>query len=133
MQGEDLLHYGLIPEFIGRLPVIVTLRELSVEALMRIILEPKNAIIKQYKKLFSIDGTELEIEQDAVRAVAEKAIAKKTGARGLRSILEEILTDIMYEIPSRSDVKKVIITKSCIEGGEPTLVLGEDARDKEIV
>ena len=133
VQGEDLLHYGLIPEFIGRLPVIVTLRELSVEALMRIILEPKNAIIKQYKKLFSIDGTELEIEQDAVRAVAEKAIAKKTGARGLRSILEEILTDIMYEIPSRSDVKKVIITKSCIEGGEPTLVLGEDARDKEIV
>ncbi len=133
VQGEDLLHYGLIPEFIGRLPVIVTLRELSVEALMRIILEPKNAIIKQYQKLFSIDGTELEIEQDAVRAVAEKAIAKKTGARGLRSILEEILTDIMYEIPSRSDVKKVIITKSCIEGGEPTLVLGESAQDKEIV
>ncbi len=129
VQGEDLLHYGLIPEFIGRLPVIVTLRELSVEALMRIILEPKNAIIKQYQKLFSIDGTELEIEQDAVRAVAEKAIAKKTGARGLRSILEEILTDIMYEIPSRSDVKKVIITKACIEGGEPTLVLGEDAKE----
>ena len=132
VQSEDLLRYGLIPELIGRLPVIVTLNELSVNALMRIVTEPKNSLIRQYKKLFELDGVELEVETEAVRAIAEKAAAKKTGARGLRSIVEEILTDIMYEIPSRSDVKKVIITRSCVEGGEPTLVLGERAQDKEI-
>lgn len=123
VQGEDLLRYGLIPEFIGRLPVIVTLDELNVDALVRIITEPKNAIIKQYKKLFALDSVELEIEPDAVRAVAEKAIEKKTGARGLRSILEEVMTDVMYEIPSRDDIEKVIITKACIGGAAPTLVL----------
>ena len=132
VQSEDLLRYGLIPELIGRLPVIVTLNELSVNALMRIITEPKNSLIRQYQKLFELDGVELEVETEAVRAIAEKAAAKKTGARGLRSIVEEILTDIMYEIPSRSDVKKVIITKTCVEGGEPTLVLSENAQDKEI-
>ena len=132
VQSEDLLRYGLIPELIGRLPVIVTLNELSVNALMRIITEPKNSLIRQYKKLFELDGVELEVETEAVRAIAEKAAAKKTGARGLRSIVEEILTDIMYEIPSRSDVRKVIITKSCVEGGEPTLVLSENAQNKEI-
>ena len=132
VQSEDLLRYGLIPELIGRLPVIVTLNELSVNALMRIVTEPKNSLIRQYKKLFELDGVELEVETEAVRAIAEKAAAKKTGARGLRSIVEEILTDIMYEIPSRSDVRKVIITKSCVEGGEPTLVLSENAQNKEI-
>ena len=132
VQSEDLLRYGLIPELIGRLPVIVTLNELSVNALMRIITEPKNSLIRQYKKLFELDGVELDVETEAVRAIAEKAASKKTGARGLRSIVEEILTDIMYEIPSRSDVKKVIITKACVEGGEPTLVLSENAQDKEI-
>ena len=132
VQSEDLLRYGLIPELIGRLPVIVTLNELSVNALMRIITEPKNSLIRQYKKLFELDGVELEVETEAIRAIAEKAASKKTGARGLRSIVEEILTDIMYEIPSRSDVKKVVITKACVEGGEPTLVLGENAQDKEI-
>ena len=132
VQSEDLLRYGLIPELIGRLPVIVTLNELSVNALMRIITEPKNSLIRQYKKLFELDGVELEVETEAVRAIAEKAASKKTGARGLRSIVEEILTDIMYEIPSRNDVKKVVITKACVEGGEPTLVLGENAQDKEI-
>ncbi|MBR5642276.1 MAG: ATP-dependent Clp protease ATP-binding subunit ClpX [Firmicutes bacterium] len=132
VQSEDLLRYGLIPELIGRLPVIVTLNELSVDALMRIITEPKNSLIRQYKKLFEMDGVELEVETEAVRAIAEKAASKKTGARGLRSIVEEILTDIMYEIPSRSDVRKVIITKSCVEGGEPTLVLSENAQGKEI-
>lgn len=133
VQSEDLLRYGLIPELIGRLPVIVTLNELSVNALMRIITEPKNSLIRQYKKLFELDGVELDVETEAVRAIAEKAAAKKTGARGLRSIVEEILTDIMYEIPSRTDVKKVIITKACVEGGEPTLVLGDPAEDgKEI-
>ena len=132
VQSEDLLRYGLIPELIGRLPVIVTLNELSVNALMRIITEPKNSLIRQYKKLFELDGVELDVETEAVRAIAEKAASKKTGARGLRSIVEEILTDIMYEIPSRIDVKKVIITKACVEGGEPTLVLSENAQDKEI-
>ncbi len=131
VQPEDLLHYGLIPEFIGRLPVIATLNPLSETALMRIITEPKNAILKQYKKLFEIDGVELEMDREAIRAVAFSAVERKTGARGLRSILEETMTDIMYEIPSRSDIRKVIINKACIEGAEPTLVLAEK-EDKEI-
>ena len=114
IQAEDLLHYGLIPEFIGRVPVITTLDELSIDALIKIILEPKNALVKQYKKLFEYDGVELEIEDDAIRLIAEKAAAKKTGARGLRSIFEEVMTDIMYDIPSKPDVKKVVITKDMI-------------------
>ena len=125
VRTEDLLKFGLIPEFIGRLPVIVTLDELSEDALVRIITEPKNALLKQDQKLFKIDGVELEIEPEAVRAVAKKTLERKTGARGLRSILEGIMTDIMYEIPSRDDVKKCIITKETItEGAQPTLVLG---------
>lgn len=125
VRTEDLLKFGLIPEFIGRLPVMVTLDELSEDALVRIITEPKNALLKQYQKLFKIDGVELEIEPEAVRAVAQKTLERKTGARGLRSILEGIMTDIMYEIPSRDDVKKCIITKETItEGAQPTLVLG---------
>ena len=120
---EDLLKFGLIPEFIGRLPVMVTLEELSEEALVRIITEPKNALLKQYKKLFKIDGEDLEIREDAIRAVAQKALERKTGARGLRSILEGVMTDIMYEIPSRDDVKKCIITKETItDGAKPVLV-----------
>ena len=130
VQAEDLLHYGLIPEFIGRLPVIVTLQELSTDALVRIICEPKNAILKQYKKLFEIDGVELEVEPAAVKRVAEKAQKRKTGARGLRSILEQVMTDVMYEIPSRKDIKKVIVTKQTIEGGEPTLVLSEKTKNR---
>lgn len=130
VQAEDLLHYGLIPEFIGRLPVIVTLQELSTDALVRIICEPKNAILKQYKKLFEIDGVELEVEPAAVKSVAEKAQKRKTGARGLRSILEQVMTDVMYEIPSRKDIKKVIVTKQTIEGGEPTLVLSEKTKSR---
>ncbi|MBR6584306.1 MAG: ATP-dependent protease ATP-binding subunit ClpX, partial [Firmicutes bacterium] len=123
VQAEDLLKFGLIPEFIGRLPVIVTLDELSEDALVKIITEPKNAILKQYRKLFRIDGVELEIEEEAIRAVAKKAIERKTGARGLRSILEGVMTDIMYDIPSRDDVKKCIITKDTIENGaHPTLI-----------
>lgn len=124
IQPEDLMKYGLIPEFIGRLPVIVTLEELSKDALVRIITEPKNALLKQYKKLFSMDDVELEIESDAIERVAEKAIERKTGARGLRSILECIMTDIMYEIPSRNDVRKCIVTKGTIDNDiMPTLVL----------
>lgn len=131
IQPEDLMKYGLIPEFIGRLPVIVTLQELSKEALVRIITEPKNALLKQYKKLFSMDDVELEIESDAIERVAEKAIERKTGARGLRSILERIMTDIMYEIPSRNDVRKCIITKGTIDNDiMPTLVLVDSNKDE---
>lgn len=124
VQGEDLLKFGLIPEFIGRLPVMVTLEDLNKDALVRIIKEPKNAILKQYKKLFEMDGVDLEIEEDAILRVAELAIERKTGARGLRSILEHIMTDVMYEIPSRDDIQKVIITRGTIDCGTgPALVL----------
>lgn len=129
VQGEDLLKYGLIPEFIGRLPVMVTLEELSKEALVRIIKEPKNALLKQYKKLFQIDGVELEVEEDAVIRLAEKAIERKTGARGLRSIMEHIMTDIMFDIPSRDDIRKCIITKGTIDHNSgPTLVLRDSKK-----
>lgn len=132
VQPEDLLKYGLIPEFIGRLPVMVTLEELNKQALVRIIKEPKNAILKQYKKLFQIDGVELEIEEDAINRVAEKAIERKTGARGLRSILEHVMTDVMFEIPSRTDIKKCIITKGTIDQNTgPTLVLQDLKRVRE--
>ena len=118
IQAEDLLRYGLIPEFIGRLPVIATLDELSIDALIDIITKPRNAIVKQYKKLFEMDGVELEVTDDAIRRVAEKALERKTGARGLRAILETVMTDTMFEIPSRPDIKKVVITADTIDGGK---------------
>ncbi len=127
LQPEDLIKYGLIPEFVGRLPVMVTLEELDEEALISILTEPKNALVKQYKELFEMDGVELEFDNGALNAIAEKAIERKTGARGLRSIIEETLLDIMYEIPSREDIEKCLITKETILGGEPTLVLSEQA------
>ncbi|NMA87162.1 MAG: ATP-dependent Clp protease ATP-binding subunit ClpX [Tissierellia bacterium] len=127
LQPEDLIKYGLIPEFVGRLPVMVTLEELDEEALISILTEPKNALVKQYKELFEMDGVELEFDNGALNAIAEKAIERKTGARGLRSIIEETLLDIMYEIPSRDDIEKCLITKETILGGEPTLVLSERA------
>lgn len=131
IQPEDLLKYGLIPEFIGRLPVIVTLEELSKEALVQIITEPKNALLKQYKKLFAMDDVELEIEDEAIERIAEKAIERKTGARGLRGILENVMTDIMYEIPSRKDVEKCIITKETIDKEiEPKLLLIDQSKAK---
>lgn len=123
-QPEDLLKFGLIPEFIGRLPVMVTLEELSEEALVRIIKEPKNALLKQYKKLLAMDGVELEMDDQAVRAVAKQAIERRTGARGLRSIMEGMMTEIMYEIPSREDVKRCIVSKETVENkAKPSLVL----------
>lgn len=132
VQPEDLLKFGLIPEFIGRLPVMVTLDELSEDALVRIITEPKNALLKQYRKLFRLDNVELEIEPEAIRAVAKKAIERKTGARGLRSILEGVMTDIMYDIPSRTDVRKCIITRETIEEGcRPTLVMDKGKGTKK--
>lgn len=123
-QPEDLLKYGLIPEFIGRLPVMVTLEELSKEALVQIITEPKNAILKQYKKLLALDDVELEVEDEAIERIAEKAIERKTGARGLRGIMEDVMTDIMYEIPSREDVQKCIVSREAIDKKvEPKLIL----------
>ena len=130
IQPEDLLKFGLIPEFIGRLPVIVTLEELTEESLIRIMKEPKNALIRQYKKLFELDHVELEIVEEAVSAIAKKAIERKTGARGLRSIFEKAMTDIMFDIPSRKDVKKCVITKETItDEQEPRLVLSEPAEE----
>lgn len=130
VRPEDLLKFGLIPEFIGRLPVIVTLENLTEEALVRIISEPKNALLKQYRKLFSLDNVELEIEPEAVKAVARKAIERKTGARGLRSILEGVMTDIMYDLPSRDDVVKCIITEDTIvNNGSPKLVLKNENKN----
>ncbi len=132
VQPEDLLKYGLIPEFIGRLPVIITLAELGKEALIRIIKEPKNALIKQYKKLFEMDNVELEVEEEAYIAIAEKAIEKKTGARGLRSIMERVMTEIMYEIPSRNDILKCIVTKDTIHNNTtPTLVIEDSKKNQE--
>jgi len=126
IQPEDLLKYGLIPEFVGRLPVIVTLEELDEESLVKILTEPKNALVKQYKELFTMDGVELEFEEEALYEIAKKAIERKTGARGLRSILEDIMLDIMYEIPSRDDIEKCIITKETVEKRvSPTLVLSD--------
>ena len=124
---QDLLKFGLIPEFIGRLPIIATLRELDKEALIQILIEPKNALIKQYQKLFEIDGVELSFEQEAVEAIVEKAIERKTGARGLRSIIEEIMRDIMYEIPSNPNIEKCKITKNTVlNSAGPEIVINEE-------
>ena len=111
---DDLLKYGLIPEFVGRLPVAVSLDSLDKEALIRILTEPKNAIIKQYQKFLQLDRVELVFTNDALDAAAEGALKQRTGARGLRSIIEDVLLDVMYEIPSRADVKKVIINGEVI-------------------
>ncbi|MGO2686031.1 MAG: ATP-dependent Clp protease ATP-binding subunit ClpX [Enterococcus italicus] len=123
---EDLLKFGLIPEFIGRLPVMAALDKLTVDDLVRILTEPKNALVKQYKKLLSLDETELVFEDDALRAIAQKAIERNTGARGLRSIIEEIMMDIMFEVPSQEEIEKVIITKeAALETEKPTIIYAE--------
>ena len=132
LEPEDLLKFGLIPEFIGRLPVMVTLEELTEDALIRIMKEPKNALVKQFRKLFEIDGVEFEIEDEAIRLVAKKAIERKTGARGLRSILEHAMTNVMFDIPSEEDVEKCIITADTIEKGtEPVLIYGDRKEETE--
>ena len=120
---EDLLKYGLIPEFVGRLPVIVTLNALDESALIKVLTEPKNALTKQYQKLFQIDGVALEFTDDALEAIAKEAISRNTGARGLRAILEGLMMDIMFDIPSRDDVYKCIITKEVVERREKPLIL----------
>ncbi len=123
VEPDDLVKFGLIPEFVGRLPVIATLEELDEAALMQILTEPKNALTKQYARLFEMEGVELEFRSDALHAVARKALERKTGARGLRSILEGILLDTMYEIPSAKDVSKVVIDESVIEGSSKPLLI----------
>lgn len=123
LEPEDLVHYGLIPEFVGRLPVIATLEELDVEALVQILTEPKNSLTKQYSKMFEMEGVEVDFREDGLRAIAEKGMERKTGARGLRSILEGVLLDSMYNIPSLDNVSKVVIDESVIRGdSEPLLV-----------
>ena len=129
VEPEDLIKFGLIPELIGRLPVVATLQELDEEALIQILIEPKNALIKQYQKLFSMEGVELEIRPTALHAVARKAIKRKTGARGLRSIIEASLLDIMYDLPTLTGVEKVVVDEGTIEdGGKPLLIYAEQQK-----
>ena len=117
---EDLIKFGLIPEFIGRLPVVASVTSLDKEALVKILTEPRNALVKQYRKLFEMDGVELEFTDDAMEAVADQAILRGTGARGLRAIMEEVLLPVMYDIPSRDDVAKVVVTEQTVrEQREP--------------
>ena len=123
---EDLLKFGLIPEFVGRVPIIVTLHQLEEDALVNILTQPKNALVKQFSKLLEMDGVQLEFEEDALKEIAKLAIDRKTGARGLRAILEAIMLDVMYDVPSRSDVKKCVITKDTVKTSKvPMLILGE--------
>ncbi|MEJ2362393.1 MAG: ATP-dependent Clp protease ATP-binding subunit ClpX [Gammaproteobacteria bacterium] len=123
VEPEDLIKYGLIPEFVGRLPVVATLNELDEDALVQILTEPKNALTKQYQKLFEMEGCELEFRLDALRAVARKAMERKTGARGLRSILEHVLLDTMYDLPSMNNIEKVVIDEPVIEAdGKPLYI-----------
>lgn len=131
LEPEDLVRYGLIPEFVGRLPVIATLEELDIDALINILTEPKNALTKQYARLFEMEGVELDFREDALRAIASKAMERKTGARGLRSILESVLLEVMYDIPSMDNIEKVVIDEAMILGeSEPLLVYSNQPAEK---
>jgi ATP-dependent Clp protease ATP-binding subunit ClpX len=130
VEPEDLVKYGLIPEFVGRLPVVATLEELDETALVRILVEPKNALVKQYQQLFSMEGCELDIREEALHAIARKAMARKTGARGLRTILESVLLDSMYELPSMDNVSKVVVDETVIDGDAEPLMLYESAQQQ---
>ena len=123
LEPEDLIKFGLIPEFVGRLPVVATLEDLDEDALIRILTEPKNALIKQYQKLFEMDDVRLEFRDDALKAVAQKAIARKTGARGLRSIMENALMEPMFDIPTLRDIEEVVINGDVIDNGAAPLVV----------
>ena len=127
---DDLLQYGLIPEFVGRLPVISTLDPLTIEMMTNILTEPKNAVLKQFQHMFEIDGVELQVTDDGLEAIADKALAQQTGARGLRTVLEQVLLDTMFEIPARSDIRKCIVTADTITSGQRPLLL--TASDAEI-
>ncbi|MGL5257293.1 MAG: ATP-dependent Clp protease ATP-binding subunit ClpX [Proteocatella sp.] len=132
IETQDLIKYGIIPEFVSRVPIVVSLKQLDEEALIKILKEPKNALVKQYRRLFEMDGVELEIEDDALISVASRALKRKTGARGLRSILEKVMLDVMFETPARKDIKKVVVTKACIEDGEPPILITEDGQLLEL-
>ncbi|NLM28135.1 MAG: ATP-dependent Clp protease ATP-binding subunit ClpX [Clostridiaceae bacterium] len=125
---QDLLKYGLIPEFIGRMPIVVSLHSLDRDALIEILTKPKNALVKQYKKFFEMDGVELEIEEEALHAIADKALERKTGARGLRAIMEEIMLDVMYDIPSKRNVEKCIIDKETVVLGKPPALIFNETK-----
>ncbi len=128
VKPQDLTKFGLIPEFVGRLPIVVNLNPLDEEALVKILTEPKNAIIKQYQKLVGFDGVKLTVEEDAVLEIARTAIRLKTGARGLRTIIESIMTEIMYKIPTEENVEEVVISKECLtDGVAPKLVYKKSA------
>jgi ATP-dependent Clp protease ATP-binding subunit ClpX len=132
VEPDDLVKFGMIPEFIGRLPVVATLDELDLNTLKRIFVEPKNSIYKQYQKIFEMEGVELIFEDAAIEAIAKKAIERKTGARGLRSIVEKIMLDLMYEIPSRDDIEKIIVhEKVIIENEKPELILKDANKNKK--
>jgi len=129
VEPEDLVKFGLIPEFIGRLPVIASLEELDEKALVEILTKPKNALVRQFQKLFEYDGVQLEFEDDAINEIAKEAIKRQTGARGLRSIIEQTMLEVMYDIPASSDVKKCIVTKASVtRGGRPVLVLADGSK-----
>src|SRR3954449_1709346 len=130
VEPEDLIKFGLIPELVGRMPVVATLSELSEDALVQILTEPKNALVKQYAKLLAMEGVDLEIRPNALRAIARKALARKTGARGLRSILEQSLIDTMFELPNTSNVDKVVVDESTIEESKPPLLVYREAAKK---
>ncbi|MDH4132426.1 MAG: ATP-dependent Clp protease ATP-binding subunit ClpX, partial [Gemmatimonadota bacterium] len=130
VEPDDLLRFGLIPELVGRLPVMVALEALDEEALVRILLEPKNALTKQYRKLFEMESVGITFDPEALKAVAHKALKRGTGARGLRAILEGVMTDIMFDLPARDDVREVVITRECITENQPPLIVTERARQK---
>ena len=132
MLPQDLLKYGLIPEFIGRLPIIATLKDLDKEALIKIATEPKNALVKQYQKLLEMDNVELEYKQESLEAIVDKEKKKKTGARGLRSIIEEIMRDIMFDVPSTPNIAKCIITKETVINNTTPEIIIDENRENEL-
>ncbi|MEK9732706.1 MAG: AAA family ATPase, partial [Pelagibacteraceae bacterium] len=133
VEPEDLLKFGLIPEFIGRLPIISTLEDLDEDSLVKILEEPKNSLTKQYSKLFEIEGTKLTFAKDALKAIAQKAIVRKTGARGLRSIIEEVLLETMFDLPSMENVEEVILNKEVINGKtKPLMIFSKSSKSSKI-
>ena len=130
VEPEDLMKYGLIPEFIGRLPVLATLGDLDQDALIEILTKPKNALLKQYKRLFEIEDVTLDFSKDALKAISQKALDRKTGARGLRSIMEDILLDTMFDLPGQNDIQKIVISKEVIEGDAKPMLIYSDKRSK---
>ena len=130
VEPEDLIKFGLIPELVGRMPVVATLAELSEDALVQILTEPKNALVKQYGKLLAMEGVDLEIRPSALKAIARKALARKTGARGLRSILELSLIDTMFELPNSSNVDKVVVDEATIDENKPPLLVYREVAKK---